>query len=161
MAKVIGGDALGALKTWILNKLSGKSDTGHTHDGRYYTESEIDTKLSGKGTYSKPSTGIPKTDLASAVQTSLGKADSALQSLPSHNHDDRYYTESEIDTKLSGKANTSAIPTKTSQLTNDSGFLTSVPSHNQAWSTITGKTTVTMQATINGTVQTFTLVTES
>ncbi len=33
-----------------------------------------------KGTYSKPSTGIPKTDLASAVQTSLGKADSALQS---------------------------------------------------------------------------------
>ena len=31
------------------------------------------------GTYSKPSGGIPKTDLASAVQTSLGKADSALQ----------------------------------------------------------------------------------
>lgn len=35
------------------------------------------------GTYSKPSTGIPQTDLASAVQTSLGKADSALQSVPS------------------------------------------------------------------------------
>lgn len=34
----------------------------------------------GNGTYSKPSDGIPKTDLASAVQTSLGKADSALQS---------------------------------------------------------------------------------
>ena len=34
------------------------------------------------GTYSKPSTGIPKSDLASAVQTSLGKADSALQSIP-------------------------------------------------------------------------------
>lgn len=30
--------------------------------------------------YQKPSTGIPKTDLASAVQTSLGKADTALQS---------------------------------------------------------------------------------
>lgn len=30
------------------------------------------------GTYSKPSGGIPKTDLASAVQTSLGKADAAL-----------------------------------------------------------------------------------
>lgn len=30
------------------------------------------------GTYSKPSGGIPKTDLASAVQTSLGKADSAV-----------------------------------------------------------------------------------
>ena len=32
------------------------------------------------GTYSKPSGGIPKSDLASAVQTSLGKADTALQS---------------------------------------------------------------------------------
>ena len=31
------------------------------------------------GTYSKPSGGIPKSDLASAVQTSLGKADTALQ----------------------------------------------------------------------------------
>lgn len=32
------------------------------------------------GTYSKPSTGIPKSDLASAVQASLDKADTALQS---------------------------------------------------------------------------------
>lgn len=32
------------------------------------------------GTYSKPSTGIPKDDLASAVQSSLEKADTALQS---------------------------------------------------------------------------------
>lgn len=32
------------------------------------------------GTYSKPNGGIPKSDLASAVQTSLGKADTALQS---------------------------------------------------------------------------------
>lgn len=43
------------------------------------------------GTYSKPSGGIPATDLATAVQTSLGKADTALQSytetdptVPSH-----------------------------------------------------------------------------
>ena len=33
----------------------------------------------GAGTYSKPSGGIPKTDLAQAVKTSLGKADTALQ----------------------------------------------------------------------------------
>jgi hypothetical protein len=32
--------------------------------------------------YAKPGTGIPLTDLAAAVQTSLGKADTALQSLP-------------------------------------------------------------------------------
>lgn len=35
---------------------------------------------SGATAYHKPSTGIPKTDLDSAVQTSLGKADTALQS---------------------------------------------------------------------------------
>lgn len=34
----------------------------------------------GATAYQKPSTGIPPTDLASAVQTSLGKADTALQS---------------------------------------------------------------------------------
>lgn len=46
------------------------------------------------GTYSKPSGGIPKTDLASAVQTSLGKADTALQSVPSE-----YVTETELNNK--------------------------------------------------------------
>ena len=48
--------------------------------------------------YSKPSGGIPKTDLASAVQTSLSKADSALQSVPS-----TYRTASAQDTIDSGK----------------------------------------------------------
>ena len=33
--------------------------------------------------YVKPSGGIPASDMASAVQTSLGKADSALQAVPS------------------------------------------------------------------------------
>jgi hypothetical protein len=79
------------------------------------------------GTYSKPSGGIPKTDLASAVQTSLGKADTALQS----------YTETDPTVPAWAKAaskptytasevgalpSTTSIPTKTSDLTNDSGF---------------------------------------
>lgn len=34
------------------------------------------------GTYSKPSGGIPKTDLSDSVQASLGKADTALQTAP-------------------------------------------------------------------------------
>lgn len=37
------------------------------------------------GTYSKPNGGIPKSDLDSAVQTSLGKADTALQSIKTIN----------------------------------------------------------------------------
>lgn len=36
----------------------------------------------------------------------------------------QYYTKTEIDNTLTNKADTSAIPTKTSQLTNDSGYLT-------------------------------------
>ena len=37
-------------------------------------------QTTANGKYSKPTGGIPKTDLAQAVQTSLGKADTALQS---------------------------------------------------------------------------------
>lgn len=36
----------------------------------------------GAGTYSKPATGIPKTDLSGDVQSSLNKADTALQAVP-------------------------------------------------------------------------------
>jgi len=49
---------------------------GHTLTGNQ-TAADL-----GLGTYSKPSGGIPKTDLASDVQTSLRKADTALQTAP-------------------------------------------------------------------------------
>lgn len=57
------------------------------------------TNDSNFGTYSKPSGGIPKTDLASAVQTSLGKADTALQNVPN-----TYRTAAAQDTIDAGKA---------------------------------------------------------
>lgn len=61
--------------------------------------SAIEGKEAGwNGKYSKPTNGIPKTDLAQAVQTSLSKADSALQSVPS-----TYRTASAQDTIDSGK----------------------------------------------------------
>ena len=63
-------------KPTIPTALSQLSDDS-TH--RLVTDTEK-TTWNNKGTYSKPSGGIPKTDLASAVQTSLGKADTALQS---------------------------------------------------------------------------------
>lgn len=50
------------------------SDTNQTN--KFVTSTDITT---WNGKYSKPSTGIPKTDLASDVQTSLGKADTAIQ----------------------------------------------------------------------------------
>lgn len=50
------------------------------------SKADLSTDLKNEinGKYSKPSDGIPKTDLASEVQTSLGKADTALQSVPSN-----------------------------------------------------------------------------
>lgn len=43
------------------------------------SRSDLSTVLNSKGTYSKPQDGIPKTHLASGVQSSLDKADTALQ----------------------------------------------------------------------------------
>ncbi len=61
--------------TDLLDKPSTYAPSPHTHDDRYYTESEINSKL-------------------------------ATKSNNGHTHDDRYYTESEINSKLSGKSNT-------------------------------------------------------
>lgn len=67
----------------------------------------------GAGTYSKPSGGIPATDLASAVQTSLGKADTAYQKagtgIPSSD------MASAVQTSL-GKADTAVQPADISNL---------------------------------------------
>lgn len=84
----------------------------------------------GKGAtaYQKPSGGIPKSDLASAVQTSLGKADTALQSFTESDptvpawakaSSKPTYTAAEVGALPS----TTSIPTKTSDLTNDSNFV--------------------------------------
>lgn len=60
------------------------------------------------GTYSKPSSGIPKDDLNDDIKDSLDKADTALQEHQS----------------LEGYARTEDIPIKISDLENDSGFVT-------------------------------------
>lgn len=58
----------------------GKSAYQSAQDGGYTgTEAQFNSGLAGiEGKYTKPSSGIPASDLASAVQTSLGKADNAI-----------------------------------------------------------------------------------
>jgi hypothetical protein len=65
----------------------------------------------GGGGYVKPATGIPAADLASSVQTSLGKADSASQ--PGHTH-----TASQIsDSTTTGRALITAADTSAARNT--------------------------------------------
>ena len=71
-------DLISGLQTEITtqNKLSSDlvDDTNKIH--KFVTASE---KTSWNAKYKKPNTGIPKTDLANDVQTSLNKADTAIQ----------------------------------------------------------------------------------
>ena len=55
------------------------ASTVSTHTGNADIHVTTSNKAAWNAKYDKPSGGIPKTDLASAVQTSLGKADSAVQ----------------------------------------------------------------------------------
>lgn len=50
--------------------------------GRYENDLSIPRKKDVDEKYTKPEGGIPKADLSSSVQESLGKADTALQSAP-------------------------------------------------------------------------------
>lgn len=188
------------------------ASASHTHDDRYYTESEINTKLNGKANSShthgngditsldagKITSGtisidrlpqgalerliivaddtarfkltsktVQKGDTVKVTATSkmyyvvdesklsteegyevytAGSATSvpwsgvtgkpSTYTPSSHTHDDRYYTESEIDSKLSGKANSSHTHTK-SQITD---FPKSMPANGGNASTVNGHT---------------------
>lgn len=65
-------------KTEVNTKLNGKSNTGHTHDDRYYTESEVDLKLANyqpKGNYAAAS----HTHNYAGSGTAGGSANSAIK----------------------------------------------------------------------------------
>lgn len=69
------------------NNLSTRIDAKYTKPSSGIPDTDLSTDVKdslGKAdtAYQKPSSGIPESDLASAVQTSLSKADSALQSIP-------------------------------------------------------------------------------
>ena len=103
-------DGYEAADITLQTAIDGKSPLGHTHDDRYFTETEINNKLAG-------------------------------YSATGHNHDDKYYTETEIDAKVTtlqsnidGKANKSHgnhVPTV--ETANNARFLR----NDNTWATVT------------------------
>ena len=128
---------------------------GKQASGSYATTTQVNAK------YTKPSTGIPKSDLASAVQTSLGKADTAVQTetdptVPTwaKASSKPTYTASEVGAvpttrKVNGKAlsaditlsatdvgalpSTTSIPDSLSDLSSDSTHRTVTDAEKAAW----------------------------
>ena len=77
-----------------------KADSGHTHDGRYYTESEINTKVADLQAEIDADV-LVETNRAKGVEASLQSAIDGKAS-NGHLHDDRYYTETEVDEIVEG-----------------------------------------------------------
>lgn len=68
----------------IKSALDGKSNTGHTHDDRYYTESEINTKLNAKANSSHTHTKTQITDFPTSMPASDVYAWAKAASKPSY-----------------------------------------------------------------------------
>lgn len=94
----------------------------HTHDDKYYTENEIDVLLSGKSNINHNHIKSEITDFPNIPSSSTDLSDGS-DLIKKSSINGLVKNDGTIDTNT--YATTSSIPTKTSDLTNDSGFLTS------------------------------------
>ncbi len=92
----VSDEALKSL-AMIFDEIIKKSDIGHSHDDRYYTENEVNELLEDI---------TPKEHNHDDRYYTENEVDELLEdtSPKEHNHDDRYYTEGETDELLSQRA---------------------------------------------------------
>ena len=102
------------VKNEIDTKLQNKSDTNHTHttatiSANGLMSKEDKSKLDGIATEANKTVVDSSLSSSSTNPVQNKVVNSALggKANSSHIHDDRYYTETEMDTKLNGKANSS------------------------------------------------------
>lgn len=119
----------------------------HNHDDLYYRIADVDSALDEKADVTHTHTKSQITDFPTSFPPATHThTKSEISDFPttfppeSHTHDDRYYTENEMDTKLSEKANTSHTHTK-SQITD---FPSSMPASDvYSWAKASSKPTYT------------------
>lgn len=95
------------------------------YDPRYLTYDKDEVQRILATAYQKPASGIPASDLASAVQTSLGKAEAAAPQSTT-------YTKSEVDAALALKQTSSQIATINGSRIDQGGNVTIVAEEGQA-----------------------------
>lgn len=116
----------------------GRATAGSNKD--YATTAQVNAK------YTKPESGIPKSDLAEDVKTSLGKADTALQSAPVT------AVNGKTGDVTLGASDVGALPTSTKYVVSvngESGEVKNVAKTNSA-NTFTGNQTVTGNGSVSG-----------
>lgn len=108
----------------VTGKPSTYTPSSHTHDDRYYTESEINTKLGGKANSSHTHTKSEITDFPTSMPASDVYAWAKASSKPS-------YTKSEVGL---GNVNNTADANKSVKYATNAGSANAV-----AWSNVSGK----------------------
>lgn len=116
-----------ALDTTLRGLINNKADSEHSHDDKYYIRSEVDENISEAITNqnSELTAEINRVEnmlggksiiyITQADYDALSESEKANElktyfitdADDSHNHDDLYYTEDEVNTLLAGKANVS------------------------------------------------------
>lgn len=98
--------SLATLQTFLDNLKATFSLLGHKHKISDLTDYTVDTTLSS--TSSNPIANKTVDAEFEAIATSMNALDLAIdgKANASHNHDDRYFTETEINTKLASKSDT-------------------------------------------------------
>lgn len=133
-ALYITPDEEGYTQIQIDEILSGKANVIHNHSIEDVTN--LQNKLDSKVPTSRTINNKPLTANITLSASDVGASASG------HNHDDRYYTETEIDTKLSGKSDTTHNhDTKYEAKNSVSTHNTSTTAHNDIRDLITGLTT--------------------
>lgn len=154
------------------NDLSAVATSGNYNDLNN-KPTNVSSFLNDAGYYDKPSGGIPKTDLASDVQTSLGKADTAIQNhqdisgkedkqnktnnLDENSTNNQYPSAKAVYNEIKGiKENVDDISARTAVLENKTGKVYGVRrkitnNTSSAWERIGDSSQLTANATKDGT----------